>query len=325
MEFETATNGRSKELDAHAKARAMISWKIGGDESFSHGLTQTSFLQLSRSVLSSHGVNTHIQHVIDTVKVEKPEIIKQTVQKSIIQEKTRHVEIPVLQIVKKTVEIPGTLLQFTDKVVDILVVVQRQIPIVVRTIWKTTDIPQLQCIDKVIDVPVGLVAQVPLVRVVTETAKLLSDVQVSRVRVVAETAEISQLACETCVKDNMLMIAGEINVAGKCHHETVVRGIAQNLSSVGSKWLNRGNMQQQQHQDKQPRAARQSTRQERERKGRKKSKDGTQDRKKASKTSKWILAMRNRWERKHRQAGGDGQIGGDTDRERKFRSCPRGR
>ena len=246
VEFETATNGRSEELDAHAKARAVISQKTGGDESFSYGLTQTSFLQLSRSVLSSQGVNTHVQHVVDTVKVEKPEIIKQTEQKSIIQEKTRHVEIPVLQIVKKTVEIPGTLLQFTDKVVDIPVVVQRQIPIVVRTVQKTTDIPQLQCIDKVIDVPVGLVAQVP------------------RVRVVAETAEISQLACETCVKDNMFMIAGEINVAGKCHHETVVRGIAQNLSSVGSKWLNRGNMQQQQHQDKQPRAARQSTRQERE-------------------------------------------------------------
>ena len=63
---------------------------------------------------------------------------------------------------------------------------------------------QLQCIDKVIDVFVGLVEQVPLVHVV------------------AETAEISQLACETCVKDNMFMIAGEINVVGKCHHETVV-------------------------------------------------------------------------------------------------------
>ena len=199
-------------------------------------------------------MNTHVQHVVDRAKVEKPEIIKQTVQKSIIHEKTRHVEVPVLQIVKKTVEIPGTLLQFTDKVVDIPVVVQRQIPIVVWTVQKTTDIPQLQCIDKVIDVPVGLAAQVP------------------RVRVVTETAEISQLACETCLKDNMFMIAGEINVAGKCHHETVVRGIAQNLSSVGSKWLNRGSMQQQQHQDEQPRAARHSARQERERKGRKRTK-----------------------------------------------------
>ena len=288
VEFEALVKSRSEELEALPKAQTVISEKTGGAESFSYGLTQTSFLQLSRSVLSpsgglakfgavrkirelaksehslelaqlasrvasamhaetsTGGVNTHVQHVVDTVKVEKPEIINQTVQKSIIQEKTRHVEIQVLQIVKKTVEIPGTLLQFTDKVVDNPVVVQRQIPIVVRTVQKITDIPQLQCIDKVIDVPVGLVAQVPLVRVV------------------AETTEISQLACETCVKDNIFMIAREINVAGKCHHETVVRGIAQNLSSVGSKWLNRGSMQQQQHQDKPPQATRQQPRKEEE-------------------------------------------------------------
>ena len=55
VEFETATNGRSEELDAHAKARAVISQKTGGAESFSYGLTQTSFLQLSRSVPSSRG------------------------------------------------------------------------------------------------------------------------------------------------------------------------------------------------------------------------------------------------------------------------------
>ena len=283
VEFEASVKSRSEELEALAKAQTVISEKTGGAESFSNGLTQTSFLPLSRSVLSPSGgltkfeavwktkelaksehslelaqlasrvasamhaetstgdVITHVQHVVHTVEVERPRIIKQTVQKTIIQEKinrvTKHVEVQ--------------LSQFTDKVVDIPVVVQRQIPIVVRTVQKTTDIPQLQCIDKVIDVPVGFVEQVPLVRVV------------------AETAEISQLACETCVKDNMFMIAGEINVAGKCHHETVVRGIAQNLSSVGSKWLNRGSKQQQQHQDKPPQATRQqSWKEEEEEKGR---------------------------------------------------------
>jgi len=54
-EFEAATNSRSEELEALAKARAVISEKTGGAESFSYGLTQTSFLQLSRSVLSSRG------------------------------------------------------------------------------------------------------------------------------------------------------------------------------------------------------------------------------------------------------------------------------
>ena len=43
---------------------------------------------------------------------------------------TRHVEIPLLQIVKKTVEVPEVPpLQFTDKVIDKPVVAQRQISI----------------------------------------------------------------------------------------------------------------------------------------------------------------------------------------------------
>ena len=55
-----------------------------------------------------------------------------------------------------------------------------------------------------------------------------------------------KVACETCVKDNMFMVAGEITVAGKMDHETVVRGVVHNIefdsftddmSSVGSKGL----------------------------------------------------------------------------------------
>ena len=34
-----------------------------------------------------------------------------------------------------------------------------------------------------------------------------------------------KVASETCVKDNMFMVTGEITVAGKLHHETVVRGV----------------------------------------------------------------------------------------------------
>ena len=36
-----------------------------------------------------------------------------------------------------------------------------------------------------------------------------------------------KVASETCVKDNMFMVTGEITVAGKLHHENVVRGVAQ--------------------------------------------------------------------------------------------------
>ena len=54
------------------------------------------------------GVNTHAQHVVNTVEMERPKIIKQTGQKPIIQEKinqvTKHVEIPELQFTDKVVE-----------------------------------------------------------------------------------------------------------------------------------------------------------------------------------------------------------------------------
>ena len=243
VEFETATNGRSEELDAYAKARAVISQKTGGAESFSYGLTQASFLRLSRSVLSPSGGLTKfeavwktkelakrehspelaqlasrvasavhvetgdVQHVVHTVEVERPRIIKQTVQKPIIQEKINRV----------TEHVEGQLSQFTDKVVGIPVVVQRQIPIAVQTVQKTIESSQLQDIDEVVDVPVGLVEQVPLVCVM------------------AETAEISQLTCETCVKDNMFLIAGEINVARKIRGQVDVECVRQHTEAAALK------------------------------------------------------------------------------------------
>ena len=54
-ECEAAVKSRSEELEALAKARIVISEKTGGAESFSYRLSQTSFLQLSRSVLSLRG------------------------------------------------------------------------------------------------------------------------------------------------------------------------------------------------------------------------------------------------------------------------------
>ena len=38
-----------------------------------------------------------------------------------------------------------------------------------------------------------------------------------------------KIACETCVKDNMFMVPGEITVAGKFHHETVVQSVVRNI------------------------------------------------------------------------------------------------
>ena len=109
---------------------------------------------------TQQGVNTHAQHVVNTVEVERRKIIKQTVQKPVIQEKigqvTKHVEIPELQ--------------FTDKV-GIPVVARRQIH-VNPDVQKTIEISQLQHTDDVVDVPVQLVAQVPRVLVVEKTTEI---------------------------------------------------------------------------------------------------------------------------------------------------------
>ena len=167
------------------------------------------------------GVNTHVQHVVNAVEVEKSEIIEGTVQrkKPIIQEKINQVT--------KRVEIPE--LQFTDKVVDNPVVAQRQISM--ETVQKSMEIPQLQITDKVIDVPVVSVVQV-------------SDAVPDACFTCDATCKV---ACETCVKDNMFTVTGEITVAGKTNHETIVRGVVPNIgfesliddsSSVDSKGLN---------------------------------------------------------------------------------------
>ena len=64
--------------------------------------------------------NTHVQHVVNTVEVEKPKIVKQTVQKPVINEKinqvTKHPEVPQVQVFEKTVEIPQ--LQAVEKIVE---------------------------------------------------------------------------------------------------------------------------------------------------------------------------------------------------------------
>ena len=134
-----------------------------------------------------------VQHVVDTVEVEKPKITELTVQRKrpIIQEKinqvTKHVKIPQVQFltkvddmpvvvqrqvstaqtVQKAMEVP--LLQFTDKVVDNPVVVQRQIS--TEIVQKTMETPQSQCIDEMIDVPVVSVVQVPRACVVKKTVE----------------------------------------------------------------------------------------------------------------------------------------------------------
>ena len=88
-------------------------------------------------------VNTSVQHIIETVEVQKP-----TIQEKINQ-------------VTKDIKIP--------QVSDIPVVVPRQILPMTQTVQKTIEIPQLQCIDEAID---DLVVQVPQVQVSEKTVEI---------------------------------------------------------------------------------------------------------------------------------------------------------
>ena len=79
-------------------------------------------------------------------------------KRPIIQEKINQVT--------KHIEIPES--QFSDKVDDMPVVVQRQASMVQKTVQKTMEIPQLQCVDKVVD---DSVVQVPQIHVVEKTVE----------------------------------------------------------------------------------------------------------------------------------------------------------
>ena len=106
---------------------------------------------------TQHVVNTHVQHVVNTVEVERPKLIKETVQEKINQV-TKHIKIPQVQ--------------FLNKVDDMLIDVQQQIRPMTQTVQKTTEIPQLQFPDQVVDVPVMVQRQVPNIETVQKTVEV---------------------------------------------------------------------------------------------------------------------------------------------------------
>ena len=136
-----------------------------------------------------------VQHVVNTVEVEKPKIIELTVQrkKPIIQEK----------INQGTKLIEFSQAQFLDEAGDMPVVVQRQVSMA-QTVQKAMEVAPLQSVNKVVDVPVVAPRQIPIVQTVEETKEIPQlrcpdevvdnpAVQVPRVHVVEKTAEIPQM------------------------------------------------------------------------------------------------------------------------------------
>ena len=178
-----------------------------------------------------------------------------------------------METVQKSIENPQ--LQYCDDAIDVPAVLVEQVPHV-RVVAKTPEITQLQITDKVVDVPVESALQVPRVCVVKKTVEDSQfetvenpETQISDVVTDAcLTCDVKcKVACETCVKDNMFMVAGEITVAWKID----------DLSSVGS-------TQQQHNQQHSTRQAMQ------EKPGRKRERErerGKRERKKGVKEEKW--------------------------------------
>ena len=108
-------------------------------------------------------VNTHVQHVVNTVKVKKPEIIEKRVEVPHVQYINKVTDVPVvvqrqvptIQKVQKTVDVPQ--FQHIDRIMDLPVVKRHQEPTIQR-VQKTVEVPQIQFIDKFVDAPVGVQA-----------------------------------------------------------------------------------------------------------------------------------------------------------------------
>ena len=118
-----------------------------------------------------------VQHVVNTVEVETPRIIKEAVRgKKVIREKINQV----------TEHIRNQQIQFSNKVDDMPVPVQRQNPMV-QTVQETKEIPQLRCTDEVVDNPA---VQVPRVHVVEKTAEIP---QLQTVEKIGETSQTQMI------------------------------------------------------------------------------------------------------------------------------------
>ena len=134
-------------------------------------------IDLDGEISALQSVNTHVQHVVNTAEVETPRIVKEAVRgKKVIREKINQV----------TEHIRNQQIQFSNKVDDMPVAVQRQNPMV-QTVQETKEIPQLRCTDEVVDNPA---VQVPRVHVVEKTAEIP---QVQTVEKIGETPQTQMI------------------------------------------------------------------------------------------------------------------------------------
>ena len=103
-----------------------------------------------------------MEKVQKTVEVPQAQSTDKVIDVPVIMQR----QVPAVQVVRKTVEVPQT--QFIDRVVDTPVVQQRQVP-TVQTVQKTMENPQAQFLDEVVGMPVVVQRKVPMVQRVQKT------------------------------------------------------------------------------------------------------------------------------------------------------------
>ena len=162
---------------------------------------------------TQQAANTHVQHVVNTVEVETPKIVKEAVhgKKSVIRKK----------INQFAEHIKNPQSQFSNKVDEMPVAVQRQNPMV-QNVQKTKEIPQLRCIDEVVGNPV---VQVPRVQVVEKTVEIP---QLQTVEKIAETPHTQTI--QGTQAPESLGITPVCQVAQTGHVAELVRGLQPRFS-----------------------------------------------------------------------------------------------
>ena len=146
-------------------------------------------------------VNTHVQHVVNTVEVEEPKLIKETVQrkKPIVQEKinqvTKHIDVPQVQ--------------FLDKADDMPVAVQRQV-------YMTPEIQTVQGAQTSENLGTALARQLALAETV-EVVEIGDAVEAAQVQDIDKIMDVLSIVMQRPVPTEQTVLKGLSGVCEEKH------------------------------------------------------------------------------------------------------------
>ena len=170
-----AASNRFQKLEAHeqqaASAREFIIKVEDELRKFRRGILAVMDKNFFSSATTGESKMSHYTEDGHVAYAEATKITEESIDKDVPVVLQR--QVPVIQQVQKTVEIPQV--QHTGKIIDVSVATQRGVP-TMQAVQKTVDVPQVRFLDPVVDIPVSMQRQAP--RVVEETI----DVPISRAK-----------------------------------------------------------------------------------------------------------------------------------------------